>query len=75
MSNMAEENGWNSWQNLVLDKLKKNDESHTALNETLLKIHTDIATLKTGARISGALAGFLAGAVITIAAALIKFIK
>lgn len=72
---MAEENGWNSWQNLVLDKLEKNDEAHMSLTTTLTKIHTDLATLKTGARISGALAGFLAGAVITIAAALIKFIK
>ena len=68
-------NGWNTWEKLVLDKLEKNDQSHTAINETLSRIHTDLATLKTGARISGALAGFLAGAVIAIAAALIKFIK
>jgi len=68
-------NGWNTWEKLVLDKLEKNDQSHAALTETLSKIHTDLATLKTGARISGALAGFLAGAVIAIAAALIKFIK
>jgi len=68
-------NGWNAWEKLVLDKLEKNDKTHEALTETLVRIHTDLATLKTGARISGALAGFLAGAVITIAAALIKFIK
>jgi len=68
-------NGWNAWEKLVLDKLEKNDKCHEALNETLSKIHTDLATLKTGARLAGALAGFLAGAVITIAAALLKFIK
>jgi len=68
-------NGLNTWEKLVLDKLEKNDQSHAALTETLSRIHTDLATLKTGARISGALAGFLAGAVIAIAAALIKFIK
>lgn len=67
-------NGWNTWEKLVLDKLQKNDDAHEALGETLTKIHTDLATLKTGARFAGAISGFLAGAAITMAAALLKLI-
>ena len=63
--------GWTRYEALVLDKLSQNDEAHLALAATLERVHIDLASLKTGARLSGALAGFLAGAITTIVVALI----
>ena len=71
---MGEGNGWGVWENLVLEKLKKNDEDHEKLTQTLINIHTDLAILKTSSRLAGALAGFIAASVITMTAALIKHI-
>jgi hypothetical protein len=56
---MAETNGWDQYQKLVIDKLGEHDEKFTSIESKLMKIQVDIATLKVKAGIWGGLAGMI----------------
>ena len=43
---MTETNGWPQYQKLVMDKLSEHDEKFTSIEEKLMRIQVDIATLK-----------------------------
>ena len=56
---MAETNGWNQYQKLVMDKRGEHDEKFTSIESKLMKIQVDLATLKVKAGIWGGLAGMI----------------
>ena len=56
---MAETNGWDQYQNLVIDKLGEHDEKFTSIESKLMKIQVDLATLKVKAGVWGGLAGMI----------------
>ena len=64
-----EENSWNEWQKLVLDKLDTIDEVKDDVKEIMTNdlphIREEIATLKVKAGIWGAIAGALPALIIS----------
>ena len=56
---MAETNGWDQYQKLVIDKLGEHDEKFTSIESKLMKIQVDLATLKEKAGVWGGLAGMI----------------
>ena len=56
---MAETNGWDQYQKLVIDKLGEHDEKFTSIESKLMKIQGDLATLKVKAGIWGGLSGMI----------------
>ena len=56
---MAETNGWDQYQKLVIDKLGEHDEKFTSIESKLMKIQVDLATLKVKACVWGGLAGMI----------------
>ena len=56
---MAENNGWGQYQKLVMDKLGEHDEKFTSIEDKLMKIQVDIATLKVKAGVWGGVAGLI----------------
>ena len=56
---MAEQNGWDQYQKLVIDKLGEHDEKFTSIDSKLTKIQLDIATLKVKAGVWGGIAGLI----------------
>lgn len=57
---------WNEYQRLVMFRLDQQDKKLEQLEAKANQIHTDIASFKTSARVTGALAG--------LASSLISFI-
>ena len=56
---MAENNGWGQYQKLVMDKLGEHDEKFTSIEDKLMRIQVDIATLKVKAGVWGGVAGLI----------------
>jgi hypothetical protein len=56
---MTQTNGWSQYQKLVVDKLGDHDEKFTSIEDKLMKIQVDIATLKVKAGVWGGLAGLI----------------
>tara|TARA_B100000745_G_scaffold255132_1_gene177723 strand:+ start:271 stop:486 length:216 start_codon:yes stop_codon:yes gene_type:complete len=56
---MTEMNGWNQYQKLVMDKLTEHDEKFTSIEEKLVKLQVDLATLKVKAGVWGGVAGLI----------------
>ena len=56
---MTETNGWPQYQKLVMDKLGEHDEKFTSIEDKLMKIQVDIATLKVKAGVWGGVAGLI----------------
>ena len=56
---MTEINGWNQYQKLVMDKLTEHDEKFTSIEDKLVKLQVDLATLKVKAGIWGGIAGLI----------------
>ena len=56
---MAETNGWDQYQKLVIDKLGEHDEKFSSIESKLMKIQVDLATLKVKAGIWGGIAGMI----------------
>ena len=56
---MTEINGWPQYQKLVMDKLGEHDEKFTSIEDKLMKIQVDIATLKVKAGVWGGVAGLI----------------
>ena len=56
---MADTNGWNQYQKLVMDKLDEHDEKFTNIETKLTQIQVDIATLKVKAGVWGGVAGLV----------------
>ena len=56
---MAETNGWDQYQKLVIDKLGEHDEKFTSIESKLMKIQVDLATLKVKAGVWGGVAGLI----------------
>jgi len=56
---MADMNGWNQYQKLVMDKLDEHDEKFTNIESKLTQIQVDIATLKVKAGVWGGVAGLV----------------
>jgi hypothetical protein len=56
---MTQTNGWSQYQKLVVDKLGDHDEKFTSIENKLMKIQVDIATLKVKAGVWGGLAGLI----------------
>ena len=56
---MADTNGWNQYQKLVMDKLDEHDEKFTNIESKLTQIQIDIATLKVKAGVWGGIAGLV----------------
>jgi hypothetical protein len=50
---------WSEYQRLVMFRLDQQDKKLEQLEAKANLIHTDIASFKTSARVTGALAGFL----------------
>ena len=56
---MADINGWDQYQKLVMDKLDEHDEKFTNIESKLTQIQVDIATLKVKAGVWGGVAGLV----------------
>ena len=56
---MVEQNGWNQYQKLVMDKLTEHDEKFSSIEEKLIKLQVDLATLKVKAGVWGGVAGLI----------------
>ena len=56
---MTQTNGWSQYQKLVVDKLGDHDEKFTSIEDKLMKIQVDIATLKVKAGVWGGVAGLI----------------
>jgi len=56
---MADTNGWNQYQKLVMDKLDEHNEKFTNIESKLTQIQVDIATLKVKAGVWGGIAGLV----------------
>ena len=63
---MAEQNGWDQYQKLVIDKLGEHDEKFTSIDSKLTKIQIDIATLKVKAGVWGGIAGLIPVVIATV---------
>ena len=56
---MTQLNGWDQYQKLVIDKLSDHDEKFTSIEDKLIKLQVEIATLKVKAGIWGGIAGLI----------------
>ena len=56
---MADTNGWNQYQKLVMDKLDDHDVKFNNIENKLTQIQVDIATLKVKAGVWGGIAGLV----------------
>ena len=56
---MADTNGWNQYQKLVMDKLDEHDGKFSNIESKLTQIQIDIATLKVKAGGWGGIAGLV----------------
>ena len=56
---MTELNGWDLYQKLVIDKLSDYDEKFTSIEDKLIKLQVEIATLKVKAGVWGGIAGLI----------------
>ena len=56
---MADINGWQQYQILVIDKLDSHDSDFKTIEDKLTSIQVEIATLKVKASIWGGLAGLV----------------
>ena len=56
---MADINGWNQYQKLVMDKLDEHDGKFSNIESKLTQIQIDIATLKVKAGVWGGIAGLV----------------
>ena len=56
---MVEQNGWNQYQKLVMDKLTEHDEKFSSIEEKLIRLQVDLATLKVKAGVWGGVAGLI----------------
>ena len=56
---MTETNGWPQYQKLVMDKLGEHDDKFTSIEDKLMRIQVDIATLKVKAGVWGGVAGLI----------------
>jgi len=56
---MADMNGWNQYQKLVMDKLDEHDGKFSNIDSKLTQIQIDIATLKVKAGVWGGIAGLV----------------
>ena len=56
---MTETNGWNQYQKLVMDKLTEHDEKFPSIEDKLVKLQVDLATLKVKAGVWGGVAGLI----------------
>ena len=56
---MAETNGWPQYQKLVMDKLGEHDDKFNSIEDKLMRIQVDIATLKVKAGVWGGVAGLI----------------
>ena len=56
---MADTNGWNQYQKLVMDKLDEHDGKFSNIENKLTQIQVDIATLKVKAGGWGGIAGLV----------------
>ena len=63
---MAESNGWDQYQKLVMDKLSEHDEKFGSIEGKLTQIQVDIATLKVKAGIWGGIGGLIPVAIAII---------
>ena len=54
---MADINGWDQYQKLVMDKLDEHDGKFSNIESKLTQIQIDIATLKVKAGVWGGIAG------------------
>lgn len=59
----TETNGWSTYQRLVLTKLDALEQQVGDLNEALVLVRLDVATLKVKAGVWGGLAGLVPAAV------------
>ena len=56
---MADINGWDQYQKLVMDKLDEHDGKFSNIESKLTQIQIDIATLKVKAGVWGGVAGLV----------------
>ena len=56
---MADINGWDQYQKLVMDKLDEHDGKFSNIESKLTQIQIDIATLKVKAGVWGGIAGLV----------------
>ena len=56
---MADINGWDQYQKLVMDKLDEHDGKFSNIESKLTQIKIDIATLKVKAGVWGGIAGLV----------------
>ena len=56
---IADMNGWNQYQKLVMDKLDEHDGKFSNIESKLTQIQIDIATLKVKAGVWGGIAGLV----------------
>ena len=56
---MTEANGWPQYQKLVMDKLGEHDDKFNSIEDKLMGIQVDIATLKVKAGVWGGVAGLI----------------
>ena len=56
---MTETNGWPQYQKLVMDKLSEHDDKFNSIEDKLMRIQVDIATLKVKAGVWGGVAGLI----------------
>ena len=56
---MTETNGWPQYQKLVMDKLGEHDDKFNSIEDKLMRIQVDIATLKVKAGVWGGVAGLI----------------
>ena len=56
---MADDNGWSKYEKMVIEKLDDHDGKFTSIEDKLIKIQVDIATLKVKAGVWGGIAGLV----------------
>ena len=56
---MAVVDSWEQYQKLVMDKLSEHDEKFTSIENKLISLQVDIATLKVKAGVWGGVAGLI----------------
>lgn len=56
---MADLNGWEQYQKMVISKLDAHDSDFKSIEDRLTKIQVEIATLKVKASIWGGIAGLI----------------
>jgi hypothetical protein len=60
---MPDTNGWDEYKQLVLFEMKENGKRFDKISSSIEELRVDVATLKTKAKIVGAITGGTAGLV------------